>query len=49
MFDPTAGYIRANCERCGDEMDVELLANDLCLQCEREQADAIEADQEEGE
>ena len=49
MHDPTAGYIPANCERCGDERDIDLIRGGLCLQCEREQNDAIEADRQEAD
>lgn len=38
MFDPTAGYIHAQCERCGDGHDIEALFDGLCMACEAEEA-----------
>jgi hypothetical protein len=33
-MDPTAGYIHANCDRCGESFDIEELVDGLCEACE---------------
>ena len=47
MFHPTARYIPANCDRCGDEHDIDSLADGLCMACEADQVEAEEVALEE--